>query len=201
MISSKDYIIGRLNEWYAGRFREKYTDEVADFFIKSVEDSFKERNDGCSDLESKIIADLSREEQVKSSNKYFTELYEMIEIINYMDGVSKGEREEYLNPILEIFEKMDDFVENVRTSWNEDNNFNVGDENINKTFIDVFGGYDGFSEFVVSYLNVMPYFFDLLKRKGRISEREFKDSLIFIETGKGEIPYLNEIIFGDLKRG
>jgi len=194
---------------YAGRFRKNYTDELAVELVKQVMTSIRKKGDVKLGLElilTGAVRKLSREEQIKEAERYFTQAYPMIEVMiegipteEYAaDGISKGVREEYIEPLLEQYEKMKQFVESVRQIVNEDAERELTDKDIDQAFLDTFESHKGFSEFVNAYMGGMPCFFDLMVCRGEFPRAIADSAISLIEITKDSIPYLNERLFGDL---
>ena len=211
MLKSREYVLERLDQWYSDRFRKYYTYEFGAEIAERMNESVKERKDFKFNLE-KIIPMVekrySREAQIKEAEEYFTQAYSTMEGMaegmpiegETIDDIPKGTREEYFDPMFEQFGKLTEFVEYVRKTANEDITKELTDEDINKGFLNTFGGHEGFSEFVESYISIFPYLFDLMVSQGQMSRELADDAVIMLEVGKEQIPYLNETLFGDLKR-
>ena len=209
MIKSREYVLERLDQWYADRFRRNYTDEVAAEVVKQFAKSVGDRKDAGLELVlSGTLRKFSREEQIKEAQKYFSQAYATMEGIiegllpeeHTLAEIPKGVREEYIDPLLKQFERMQRFVGHVRDISDKDSGRAITDDIINQAFIDSFGSYEQFSKFIQAYMGAMPCFLDLMVIQGQIPKAVFDSVVDFLEITKEKAPYLNEIIFGDLKR-
>ena len=210
---SREYVLRELDDWYANRFRDNYTDEVAIDISNRILKSVKVRGDSSLALKlikSRALEEFSREKQIETAQKYFSQSYATIEGMinglsieghNFLDDMSKERKEEYVTPILEQYRKMQEFVESVRKIPDQNIERKVTRSDIDNLFLDTFDDHNGFSEFIQAYMGAMPYFFDFMVARGKMSRREFDHIVTLLDITKQEMPYLNEIVFGDLKRG
>ena len=118
MTQSREYVLERLDRWYADRFRRNYTDEIAEVAIDNVTTSLKKKSEEFLGDEESVMhgsdflsvdtipQKFSREEQIKEAQEYFTKAYSSIEGI--IEGlqiderpfgeISRGEMEECVAP-------------------------------------------------------------------------------------------------------
>ena len=209
MIKSREYALERLDQWYADKFRRNYTNEVAAEFLNQITESIRDKM-GESELESllnEVSRHFSREEEIKNAQKYFSQMYASMEAMeeglsvdgHTIDEIPEAHREEYLDPLFKEFEKMGEFVRLVREVSNQDLSREVSDEDINKAFIDIFGDHKGLSKFYQKYIEGAKYYLSLVLREGEIQKEAFDRTISSLEIAKEKAPYLNEIVFGDIK--
>ncbi|MBT4166189.1 hypothetical protein HOE04_04080 [archaeon] len=209
MIKSREYALERLDEWYADRFRNHYTDDVAIEMMGHVVASAKKINDeGLESVLHSVLNGFSREEQIKDAERYFSQTYATMEAM--VEGMSIGEfnlkevppgvKEEYFDPVLRQYEKLQRFVEQVRKISDQDLSMEITEDDINQTFMDVMGGHEGFSEFSQTYIESFPILFDLLTANGSMPRKLSDLAMTLLNITKEKIPYMTEAVFGDLKR-
>lgn len=210
-MTSSHESLERLDAWYANKVKDKYTSEVAhtatELFLTDIGRS--------EDLDlTRIVHDvtvelLSRERQVQTAQTYFTQAFSTIERIQEtfrseeleVKGISAGVKEEYLDPLLERMVQMQQFIARVRDMAAQDFPKGIADNEMDKAFLDVFGGHEGFSEFTSTYSNAGLLFMDLLVQKGLMLQEGFNNvEVVLRAANKRAIPYINSIIFGNLRK-
>jgi len=213
MVQSGEYVLVRLDRWYADRYRKNYTDEIGKDIARQISDSLHERGDLNLSLElimSDTMRKFSKEEQIKQAQTYFTDAYAELEgVIGGLplgggrtidEIIPRGYKEEYIGPLFEQFKKIQQFVERVRGIAGQDLSREVTDRDIDLAFLDAFGNHEGFTEYFIAYINGLSQFLDLAVRMGGITKEAFDDAIMWFEVTKDKLFYIHEKVFGDLKK-
>lgn len=149
---------------------------------------------------------LKKESITPFIERYFSQTYATMEAA--ADGQDIDEfsvknlhesvKNEYIEPIFKEFKKFKVFVDGVRKKAEEIFPHDLTDKDINNEFIKNFGGYKGFTEFAISYMDALPYLLEIQLRRGEISKEENNVILNILKAYKEVVPYINERLFGDL---
>lgn len=204
MTRSREYALERLDKWYADKFRINYTEDIAAKMREQLFESAKNKDDNIRNEVARFAPLLSRENQIEIAEKYFSLSYASTEkliedLVNYKE-LPNGVKEEYVNPLIKQFDRFKGFVEGVRQVSCQNLEREVTDNEINQVFINSFGGHEGFTDFMLKYMQALSYILDLDSRKGKISNSEFKEIEDFLEIARPPIKYAHEILFGSQKR-
>jgi hypothetical protein len=212
MVESREYILKRLDTWYADRFRKHYTSEISEKSFQLMHQSMVKEKNG-KGLETLLFIEelglWSPENQITYAESYFSQAYATMEHLieegrkgkNILGMVQPGVREEYIDPMMDQFKLMQKFVEGMREVANKHMEREISDHEINESFIKVFGGKKGFNRFYNQYTKAVTYFMELAVGKGDIS-RDISEKIVhFCEASKESSDYLTDVIFPDIQEG
>lgn len=148
---SREYVLTRLDKWYSAKFERVFTEadgKTLEGIAMRALDSVKSADEEAVEEIRKRIPQISRDALITQARTYFSKWYHQIEtslsLESYLSTLPRGVREEYFQGIQEAKKQLDDFVNSARRKADEICPDELSDEHINKAFLRVFGGWEGY---------------------------------------------------------
>jgi len=180
MIDEMDYTLKRLDEWYANKFREKYTSDLERELQARVFEGVEEKQE----LRETIESALSKKTQLRDAEIYFSREYMHLEDL-FNEGVPIGAAKNLI-----------DFVKSVREMSSELFPSVVLDGDISDCFKRVFPASSDFADAIIGDIDANR--FELDEEYGTQTGAQTWNMNMYINSLRENIPYLIEKVFGDL---
>lgn len=152
MIKSNEYVLKKLDKWYADKHRKNYTEEIAEkrmakMMVMITADQSIEQDDKERLLQT--VQTFSRERKIKDAETYFSQSYATVEAI--LAGKENHGYEVPLAQLLACTEQITQFIDSVRDVSKTKPLDDLINEDIDKAFYETFGGAKGFADFTMDY--------------------------------------------------
>lgn len=204
---SREYVIQKLDKWCEGKFAVYYTPELAadlGCFVREwctkADIPADVRDDTLT-----FIKYLYPDRIIKEASSMFSVMYFVIESIvegssferDTLDYFESHERQDYLDPLLEVFSHLQKFVNALRKYVNQDYTVDLSDEVIDKYFVSELGGMEGFSNLATTGLSMLSLPAEYNYIYGIFDE--YPEWLTSFTDMLSELyERMNEVIFADL---
>lgn len=217
MGESQEYALRRLDQWLVDRYKKYYTSEVErevqsrlKSFVKNTEHPFPVFP---LDLE-KLISIFKKENQINQTPNFFSEAYSeletsMEELIedDYKLGNMSHDLVAQLKHTHDKAWKLVEFVDRVRQRKNEISPSDITDKDMDRAFLEIFGGHKGYTGWFIAYSdainrNLQRIFADdeFMKELTKEEILHYIGAKYLLKLSKHIVPFINEKLFGDLEQ-
>ncbi len=162
----QDYVLGRIDEWNNKMAQEEYDDNASRKVVEKIMNLTREG------LDSRGLVNLlhisTRGHVLETTKNYFSNRYTLYEKIvegspdSPLANIPKGIMREYFEPCLKQYKPLVDFVESVRTRFNEIFPNELSDDDIKECFKITFPSLEDYTEFVAGFIRIASLPLDIL---------------------------------------
>lgn len=210
MVASREYVLQRLDKQYINKIKENFNPKLEQELNKRVTEKLIEKRDFSTLVIFNIIFPqfFSRKAQLNKAGTYFSEGYASLEALiegskiegETIDNIPEGVRNEYIEPLIKVSEKIGDFVNKVRQKSDEITPRELTDKEINDAAIEVYGNINGLAKMYSAIGDVSLQLMDIAYINQQIPKIIRKNMVKIWDVWKDEMPYLLEHLFPDIPK-
>ncbi len=212
-IESREYVLKKMDKWYAERVRKHLTQEHAEIIAEKFNEALDSA--GIPDNIKNIMRIDSQKEgffydQINTAaESYFSRAYATMEAFMESEEaggnikqeyIPKWAREEYFDLVFKTTKQIKMFVDAVRGEAGEKFPGEISYDDINGAFLRTFRGADGFTEFSNSTLDSALLILEYAVISGKEPQEMFNFLEKYFSLIKPIMPQFSRAVFGDLEK-
>jgi hypothetical protein len=193
ILENREYLLRRLDQWCSSKIRAVYCEELEQDLRSKLEEK-------CGLLERPFLIAFDKipiENKLDKVENFFSQAYGKMEEIVSSPETFKGLKSKDLDQIKVLYQDTIVFLESVDQKYKIKTS-GLEDRDIDTLFLEKYKDYKGFSNFVLSYLRLLPVVLNTSVYKKKIPWAIRETVLKILKLSETIIPYVCEKTFGNL---